>query len=58
MSEYTLWHIIEGYHCLTFVKILSTQYITKLKEEIKKEATPFLDKFLAMGLVLWKVHYF
>ena len=55
--KWTLWCVIEGHNCPTFVRIRSTKCIAELKEEIKKKATPTLDKFAAMDLILWKVHY-
>jgi hypothetical protein len=54
----TLWCLIEGDNVLFPVKILSTQFIAELKKEIKKEASPTLEKFDAKDLILWKVHYF
>jgi hypothetical protein len=58
MSEYTLWCLIEGHNAPFPVNILSTQFIAKLKEEIKLKASRNLEKFDAMDLILWKVHYF
>ena len=58
MSEYTLACLIDGHNVPFTVEILSTKSISVLKKEIKKEASHALEKFDAMDLVLWKVHYY